>query len=278
MARDDALLLGLAGDVIPPILRTWLMTLRWRIMGGFHDRVAHRHAGPVLWAFWHSQLLFPAFIGRDRGIRILISRHRDGEFIARVAKGLGYNPVRGSTSSGGAEALIDLVRESGGRDVAITPDGPRGPREVVQPGVITLAQQTGMPIMPVAAAAWPRKRLGSWDGFVVPAPFACAAITIGEIIRVPPGADRDAREDCRRVLERQLQIATERADAVCREFSPKQPWAKHHHPYSAHYDERVFTSEYGRMSDALESGGDCVRGASAGSSAGLAKRSGTDDR
>ena len=240
MARDDALLLGLAGDVIPPILRTWLMTLRWRIMGGFHDRLAHVEAGgPVIWAFWHSQLLFPAFIGRDRHARILISRHRDGEFVARVAEGLGLDPVRGSTSRGGAEALLELVRESHGRDLAITPDGPRGPREVVQPGAIMLAQMTGMPIMPLAATAWPRKRLSSWDGFVVPAPFARAAITIGRILRVPADAGRDARERFRLMLETEMKQATERVEVACREVHPRKPWARHHHP-NALYDERIF--------------------------------------
>ena len=243
MARRGGMLVDVVGEIGPSLVRAWFMSLRWRIMGGFKDRVAHRDArGPVIWAFWHSQQLFAAYIGRNRNIRILISRHRDGDYVAGVARGLGLVPVRGSSSHGGAEALLELVRESHGHDVAFTPDGPRGPREIVQPGVIAAARLTGMPIMPVGAAAWPRLRAKSWDGFVLPAPGAVAAITIGNVFRVPPDADREACEQYRLRLETEMRLATERAEQVAREFRPARLWSRHHHPYSSRYDEQAYSA------------------------------------
>ncbi len=239
MPRPPFMLTEVIGVVGPGLIRAWFMSLRWRIVGGFKDALAHRNArGPVIWAFWHSQQLFAAYIGRNRGVRILISRNRDGDYVAAAAKGLGLVPVRGSSSQGGAEALLALARESGGADVAFTPDGPRGPREIVQPGVIAAARLTGMPIMPVAATAWPRVRARSWDGFVLPVPGARAAITIGEVFSVPVDADRDECERCRLRLEHELTRCTELCECEVRAFSASKPWPKHHHPRLL-YDQKL---------------------------------------
>ncbi len=123
----------------------------------------------------------PAFA--RRGMRVLISQSRDGEFGAQMAKRLGYVPVRGSSSRGGASALRALARdlsENGGW-VAFVADGPRGPRRVAKPGAAWLARETGLPIFQVEAEAWPCFRLKSWDRCVIPLPFA------GIRLRLSPG-------------------------------------------------------------------------------------------
>src|SRR5262249_57619811 len=98
-----------------------------------------------------------------------------------------------------------------GADVAIVPDGPRGPREQLQPGAATLAALTGAVVVPVAVAARPARRLRSWDRFLVPLPFACCVLAFGPPLRIPAGP---ARHLARKELERALSETTERADAL----------------------------------------------------------------
>ena len=113
---------------------------------GFNEKTKTYHA---IYAFWHCMMLIPAYVGRNSKIQVLISHHSDGEYIARVIKRLGFGVIRGSTTRGGMRAiksLVDKIRE--GYPVAITPDGPRGPRFVVQPGSIYLSKKTQLPIIP----------------------------------------------------------------------------------------------------------------------------------
>lgn len=101
-------------------------------------------------AFWHGQQLMMPLAYRGRQARILISQHRDGELIYRIVKRFGFGAIRGSTTKGGQEALRQLIRSGQqGVDLVITPDGPKGPRHIVQPGVIALAKATGLPIIPL---------------------------------------------------------------------------------------------------------------------------------
>jgi lysophospholipid acyltransferase (LPLAT)-like uncharacterized protein len=136
-------------------------------------------------------------------VQILISESRDGEIIARIAAKLGLGSVRGSKTRGGARAVIEMTqlgRE--GYDLAITPDGPKGPRGSVAPGVLTLAARTELPIVPMGAWAEPCVRLHSWDRFLIPLPFARVAIAYGAPLRVEHrGEPRSEEEMVRRVEE-----------------------------------------------------------------------------
>jgi lysophospholipid acyltransferase (LPLAT)-like uncharacterized protein len=127
------------------------------------DGIAARwRAGePAIIAFWHGrQLMLPLAYG-GRGLDILISRHRDGELISRAMRSFGFSSVRGSTTRGGAVALKALIeRGRAGRDLAVTPDGPKGPRHIVQPGVIHVAKTTGLPIFPLTFGASKKKLFG----------------------------------------------------------------------------------------------------------------------
>ena len=178
------------------VLRLLAATWRFRIRYGDHldgllrDRRAfifalpHGHLLPLLW--WH----------RGRGIAILISEHRDGELIARVAERLGYRTVRGSTSRGAARALMGVIRElQAGTPVAFTPDGPRGPAGSFAPGTVVAAQRADCPILPVAADASRAWRLRSWDRFMIPKPFARVTIAYADPTFVAAASPREAADE-----------------------------------------------------------------------------------
>ena len=174
-----------------------------------------RAAGrPYIHTFWHGHLFLMPYSYTGRGIAIMISDHRDGELIARTMGRFGHESIRGSTTSGGAMALRAAVRAlRSGKDVGFTPDGPRGPRHKVQMGVIQAARMSGAPIVPVAFSASRKKVLGSWDGFIVPAPFARAVFVYGQPIEVPQKIDETGMECARLSVERALTDATQRAEA-----------------------------------------------------------------
>lgn len=175
----------------------------------------HRTAidGPVLYAFWHARMVTLAFSHRFRGILIMISESQDGEFIARPVSQLGFQPVRGSTTRSGMRALFDMVRRiKSGYDGAITPDGPKGPRHVVQIGTVLIAQRAGVPVIPIIPAAERCWRLHSWDRFIIPKPFSRAAILHGAPINVPRTCPPEELESKRKEIEDALNALTEEAD------------------------------------------------------------------
>lgn len=127
----------------------------------------HRRRQPIILVFWHAQQLMIPLGYRGAGTHILISRHRDGEVIARIIARFGHRSVRGSSTRGGAWALRELIRLGrSGADLVVTPDGPKGPRQVAKFGVIQLARATGMPIVPLAFSCSKknssRAGIGSW--------------------------------------------------------------------------------------------------------------------
>lgn len=173
-----------------------------------------------IYALWHSCLLPLTVLHRDRGVGVLISRHRDGELIARVVERLGYRTARGSSTrggEGGLKAMIDFA--TGGRVVAVTPDGPRGPAETLKPGVVAIASRSGHPVWPIAAGARSTWRLRSWDRMRIPKPFARVVVAAGEPLRVPAHLDPAGAEAWRARLERALRDQT----AAVRERAGERP-------------------------------------------------------
>ncbi len=145
--------------------------------------------GPVVLALWHGELLPLLWGMRGRGYAPLISTHADGEVIARIVKSLGFVPIRGSSSRGGARALIEATRRlSEGVTVAFTTDGPRGPRRRSAPGAAAAAARGGVPLVPLGAAVDRAWRLRSWDRFVIPKPFARVVVRIGAPVAAEDGA------------------------------------------------------------------------------------------
>lgn len=137
---------------------------------------------------WHEEILPLLWHHRHRGIGILVSGARDGQYLADLASALGYSLVRGSSSSGGARALLAAVRAlEAGTSVTFTPDGPRGPRRSFQQGAALAAQRAGVPMLPVRASASRAWRLRSWDHFMIPKPAARIEVRYGPAIQVAPG-------------------------------------------------------------------------------------------
>jgi hypothetical protein len=179
----------------------------WRVdASGLADYDRRVAAGErCIFAFWHARLLALAYTHRHRGAVVLVSQHRDGELIARAVGHLGFRLARGSSTRGGDQAMRELLRAAEeGALIAVTPDGPRGPRERVKPGLVALASRSGRPIVPVAAASHPAWVLRSWDRFRVPKPFARVVVAYGEPIAIPPALSEEETERWRAVVEEAL--------------------------------------------------------------------------
>jgi lysophospholipid acyltransferase (LPLAT)-like uncharacterized protein len=189
-------------------------TIRWTEVNPAPARAIWEAGERIILVFWHNRLMMAPFFYRGRGLKILISHHADGELIRRVMLRFDFGSVRGSTRRGGAEAFRELLRSVGkGYDIVITPDGPRGPRYVVQKGVIELARHTGLPILPVTYSTRHSFRCPSWDGFLIPRPFTRGVFVWGHPFRVARDADPAQREISRAALEASLRRMTRVADS-----------------------------------------------------------------
>jgi len=174
---------------------------------------------PLIYAIWHGRILMAPWVSERlrrsdgaRPVRVLASRSRDGELVTRFVRRFGLDAARGSSSRGGAPGFRALTRTlKGGADVVVVPDGPRGPSCRLQPGVVALAALTGAPVVPMGIAARPARRLGTWDEFLVPLPFARCSVVFGPAASIARGADR---EQARADLERALDDATAAADRM----------------------------------------------------------------
>lgn len=208
-----------------------LLARTWRIDSAGIDRygAAAAEGRPPIIACWHQVILPGTVFWRDRGIAILASQNFDGEWITRTLKRFGFVAARGSSSRGGARALITLTRlMRDGHGVAITVDGPRGPARRAQPGALWLARQTGHPILPFHIAASSAWHLGSWDHGLVPKPWSRVVMVVGEPFDVPRDTDDQALEQRRLDLEaalagveaRALALASSERDAST---SPRSP-------------------------------------------------------
>jgi lysophospholipid acyltransferase (LPLAT)-like uncharacterized protein len=175
--------------------RSW----RVRVVRGDRVRMLRENGSAFIFAIWHGHLLPGLWHHRREGVTVLISEHRDGEIVARAAESLGYGLIRGSTTRGGGRALISLVRElRAGHEIAITPDGPRGPARKFAPGALVAAQRSGAFILPVAVSASRSWRLRSWDRFMIPKPFARVTIAYGPPTKVEATDTRGAADEAQR--------------------------------------------------------------------------------
>lgn len=162
-----------------------------------------------VYCFWHARLLPLAFTHRGEGIAVLVSRHRDGELVTRVIEALGFVTARGSSTRGGEAGLREMVAwAERGAQLAVTPDGPRGPAESLKDGVVYLATRLGRRVVPIGTAAHPAWVARSWDRFRAPQAFARVAITHGAPITVPADAQGVAFEDARVRIEQALREVT----------------------------------------------------------------------
>jgi lysophospholipid acyltransferase (LPLAT)-like uncharacterized protein len=192
-----------------PLLAVLGRTLRWRVDGLAHyESLARDGRAPIL-ALWHGRIPAATLFWQRRGIVALTSENFDGEWVARLMARFGYAAARGSTSHGGARALVQLRRDlSSGRTAAFTVDGPRGPARVAQAGAVWLSAATGNPLLPFHIEADRAWTAGSWDRTQVPKPFSTVAIAIG-----PPLAVADTSDAVVEAGRRELESALRRLES-----------------------------------------------------------------
>ena len=165
-------------------------------------------------AAWHGRLLLASYRFRSFNGIAMVSGSDDGEIIARVIQHQGHEAVRGSSTRGGLQALAEMIRrmKQGRLPAAIVPDGPLGPRYRVQPGIVILAQKTGIPILPVTYSGRRLTIFNSWDRFIFPFPFTTCRFIYGTPVHVPKDADSTGLENCRQQIEAELNRITKLAD------------------------------------------------------------------
>jgi len=173
----------------------------------------------IVIAFWHGQLamLQAGYRGRGAGICVQVSQHSDGEIITRAVLPFGIRVARGSATRGGLTSVRGMLEaHRQGYDLAIAPDGPRGPIHRAKPGATRLAQATGARLFPVACAPRRGAVFRSWDRFTVPLPFTRVYYVAGTPLSVPRDADEEAVERARIALEQELSRATREAERRAR--------------------------------------------------------------
>lgn len=201
-----------AAFFIYAFIRTISFTIRFRIKDDACGLFSPGGAGPgqAIYCVWHNRLALclPMYeryakkFARSAGLASMVSASKDGAFLTAILECLRVQPVRGSSSRRGPQALRELISwAERGYDLAITPDGPRGPRYVIQEGVMGLAQLTGLPIIPASYhLAW-KIVVKSWDGFQIPLPFSRCEARVAKLIRVPRECSEADRAKLRKELE-----------------------------------------------------------------------------
>ncbi len=222
MGIRSRVILKLIGLIGAPILRGWLSTLRYRtrVPDPEVDPAHPLHRGRYIYVFWHESILGLLGVRRASNMTVLISQHRDGEYISQIAKRFGVDVVRGSTTRGGYEALAELEEASHRNHILLTPDGPRGPRRHLQRGAVLLASRTRLPLVPVGfgfANAW---RAGSWDRFALPKPWSVVTAVAGYPISMPHSAPGGDLETQRVLAESALLQCTEEAERWAASLRP----------------------------------------------------------
>jgi lysophospholipid acyltransferase (LPLAT)-like uncharacterized protein len=208
-----ALRYRLAGRTLQFLLNRLLGSARFEVHGAEYVERLRAEGRPCIFVLWHGRLLPLGYRHRDEGNVALISRSEDGEYLAQALLRWGFVPVRGSSSRGGSAALREVVRYArAGHSIAITPDGPRGPRQRMKPGAILAGQLAGLPLVPVAAGADRGWWFGGWDRFLVPRPRARIRVAYGEPVEIPRELDPPAQEEYMRRLEDELNRLTRWVD------------------------------------------------------------------
>ena len=214
MKLDHPILMGFAGRAGAGLLRVWMRTLRVSVHCEVPEADPRTATRGYLYCLWHETLLMPAVLFADCGLHLLISQHRDGEIITRIVRRLGYSVVRGSTTRGAVRAVRELGRSASDANLAITPDGPRGPRRVLQNGAVYLASRGGLAIVPMCFAFDRPWRAASWDRFVLPKPFSRAACFLGAPIPVPRDANSAEMAVQQKIVSDAMARATSQAELM----------------------------------------------------------------
>lgn len=206
-------------NLVYAIARCIGMTLRIEAIGW--DAVKDLPVGRI-YTGWHGRSFIPANFFKGRGVWAIISHSRDGEMQTRIFSRFGFRVIRGSSGRGGERALVESIRVlRNGEEMAITPDGPRGPAGVVQGGVMLMAKKTGAALVPVGSSSRRGRYVPTWDRYLVPGFFSRAVFMFGEPIYVPKDATDDEVEALRLRVEAAIGEIQARAEAHVGAHAPK---------------------------------------------------------
>jgi len=204
----------LGGFAIFMLVRQWMRTMDCQAL--FYDRTVdparEDFRGPALFIFWHEYIPAPFFLRPRCNIAMLLSRHRDAEWLAQAARFMGFESVRGSTKRGGDAALRELFSKGRSMNLAITPDGPRGPRRKLASGCIFAASRLQLPLIPFGMGYDRPWRLGTWDRFAVPRPYSRLRCVVGPHIWLPPDLNRKGIAKYRVEVEEIMNQLTDEAE------------------------------------------------------------------
>jgi lysophospholipid acyltransferase (LPLAT)-like uncharacterized protein len=215
MKLRNPTLIHFVAMVISWMLRLWCATLlyRYRPLGRTMLPVAPDQE-PTIYAFWHEGMFFPGSCFGRREIKLLISQHSDGELVARICRHCGFSTVRGSSSRGGVRAMRQMIRDAETSHYVILPDGPRGPRRRLEPGLLYLAARSQQQVVLVGIGYDRPWRLRTWDRFVVPRPFTKIVMITSEPLRLPHDLSGEALERIRLEWEAELTRLTDEAERL----------------------------------------------------------------
>ena len=214
-------------------MKTWWRRVRPRVLGGpvaalvrligitlriktvDEEKFEGIKGGKILCG-WHGRSSIAGAKYRDRGFWVIISLSKDGEIQNRIFQKLGFKTIRGSTGRGGERALVESIRAlRDGATMAITPDGPRGPSGIAQPGVLAMARKSGCALVPVGITSKPRILLkNAWDRHIIPVPFGKSMMVFGDAYYVPKGATEEQVEDIRLKLQQDMHALQDEAERL----------------------------------------------------------------
>lgn len=206
---------SLSGLAISSFVSRWMETLDYQ--GLFFDRdvdpASPDFRGPAIYVFWHEYIPFLFYLRGHCRISMLLSKHQDAEWLSQAAKHMGFSIVRGSSKRGGDAALRELMRRGRNENLAITPDGPRGPRRQLASGAIYVSSALQIPIVPVGLGYDSPRRLPTWDRFAIPRLGSRARAVLGPKLQIPPNLDRSDIESYRRLVQEWLTWTTDEAES-----------------------------------------------------------------
>ncbi len=203
------------GFAIAQLARHWMKTLDYQsaMYDESVDLVHPDFESPAIFLFWHEYIPFPFYLRGHCDLAMLLSRHQDAEWLSQAARHMGFETIRGSTNRGGVAALRELVSAGRMQNLAITPDGPRGPRRRLAPGAIYLSSKIGVPLIALGFGydrPWRYRR--AWDQFAIPRPYSRARVVVSPPIQIPPDLSREQLDECRVQVEGTLNCLTSCAE------------------------------------------------------------------
>lgn len=205
-------------------LRFVYVTTRWENNYNEYLGPMFDSGNPFIICLWHNRvMMMPLVWPYRKPVTILTSAHRDGQLVSKTMGKFGFDAIHGSSEQGGSQALRAILREiKAGKIIGMTPDGPRGPRMHMKPGIITMARLTGAPIIPVCYSTSNKRIMSTWDRLLVPLPFGRGKVTWGPPFCITPQASRDDEESLRQALEDQMNTLSRETDLAAG-FTPIEP-------------------------------------------------------